>query len=211
MNVRGPELGIPLSPLNRLLRQAAVAPLRATSFLVMEELKGARRDLEQIPDEARHLKKVVVPGRKCCFRCSQRLGAAIRRHAVVFAGRFSTILFSHGDGSIGSTQASKYTPCQGPGRSIRRCPLTPHRDPQLRKCKGSGAETETRPRIDRSVKRPSLPAPRGTSANRARPSAQVRSQRTARWRRAGRAPAPRPRYLARRTWPYDPPPWPTPR
>jgi hypothetical protein len=42
------ELGIPQPTFNRLVQQAATAPLGAKSFLATEELKVLRRELEQV-------------------------------------------------------------------------------------------------------------------------------------------------------------------
>ena len=54
------EVGIPQSTLNRWMRQAASAPLGSKSFLATEELKGLRREVEQLRLERDILKKAVA-------------------------------------------------------------------------------------------------------------------------------------------------------
>jgi len=54
------ELGLPQSTLNRWMRHAAGAPLGAQSFLATEELKGLRREVEQLRMERDILKKAVA-------------------------------------------------------------------------------------------------------------------------------------------------------
>lgn len=54
------ELGLPQPTLNRWMRQARSAPLGSKSFLAVEELKEARRELEQVRRERDILKKAVA-------------------------------------------------------------------------------------------------------------------------------------------------------
>jgi transposase len=54
------ELGVGQTTLNRWTRQAATAPLGSKSFLATEELKGLRREVEQLRTERDILKKTVA-------------------------------------------------------------------------------------------------------------------------------------------------------
>ena len=54
------ELGIPQPTLNRWMRQVAAAPLGSNRFLATEELKGLRREVEQLRVERDILKKAVA-------------------------------------------------------------------------------------------------------------------------------------------------------
>lgn len=54
------ELGLAQPTLNRWMRQASSAPLGSKHFLATEELKVARRELEQLRRERDILKKAVA-------------------------------------------------------------------------------------------------------------------------------------------------------